>query len=98
MFNWKTITTVLSLLPMLDQLISSTVQAVESSLSGFAGNAKFAAAEAKVNTFLSTVSSDLNVVGDLQSIAGPLITAWVAAFNAAGLFTHKAAETPAPTN
>lgn len=90
-FNFKTIATVISLLPIVDRLVASTVQTVETALSGFNGNQKFAAAEAKVNTFLAGVSADVGVVGDLQAIAGPLINAWVAAFNTAGLFQHKAA-------
>lgn len=88
-FSLKNVVAVISFLPTLDSLISSTVTTVESALSGFSGSQKFQAAEAKVNSFLSTLSADVNVISDLQTIAGPLINAWVAAFNAAGLFQHK---------
>lgn len=98
-FSLKNIVAVISFLPTLDTLISSTVTTIEQSLSGFTGSQKFQAAEAKVNSFVSTLSADVNVISDLQAIAGPLINAWVAAFNVAGLFKHAsstaATQTPA---
>lgn len=89
--NLKTVVAVISFLPTLDSLISSTVQTLETALAGYTGSQKFQAAEAKVNSFLANLSADVNVVQDLQAIAGPLINAWVAAYNASGLFQHKAA-------
>ncbi|HET7332344.1 hypothetical protein [Dyella sp.] len=97
-FNFRTIATVISLLPVVDRLVASTVQTVESALSGFNGNAKFAAAEAKVNSFLSSLSSDVAVVSQLQSSVGPLIQSWVDAFNVpGGLFGKPASGSATPT-
>jgi len=95
-FNLKTIVAVISFLPALDSLVSSTVTTVEQALGGFSGSQKFQAAEAKVNSFLATLTADVNVIQDLQAIASPLINAWVAAFNAAGLFSHKSSTTATP--
>jgi phage gp29-like protein len=80
----------LQLIPQVVSLVNSTVQEMESVLSGFAGNAKFAAVEAKVNSILTSLGTDANVVADLQTVIGPLINAAVAAFNASGLFKKAA--------
>lgn len=93
-FNLKTVVAVISFLPTLDSLISSTVQTLETALAGYTGSQKFQAAEVKVNSFIANLSEDVNVVQDLQAVAATLINAWVAAYNASGLFQHKAA-TPA---
>lgn len=84
----------LALLPQLVTLVDSVVKQVESSLSGFSGNAKFAAAEAKVNSLLQSVSTDAAALSSISGLIGPLINAAVASFNAAGLF-KKAAPAPA---
>lgn len=83
--------TALSLVPQVVTLINSAVQEMESALSGLAGSAKFAAVEAKVNSILTSVGTDANVLADLQTVIGPLINAAVAAFNAAGLFKSDSA-------
>jgi len=80
----------LALLPQLVTLVDSTVKQIEASLSGFSGSAKFAAAEAKVNSVLQAVGTDAAALSSVSGLIGPLINAAVAAFNAAGLFKKAA--------
>ena len=87
----------LTLAPQFESIISSTVQDVEKKLAGFPGATKLAAAEAKINSLLSTVSDDLNVINDIKEILQPEINAAVALFNAAGVFKKSAAAAPATT-
>ena len=95
-FSLKNVVAVISFLPTLDALISSTVQQIEATLGTFGGSEKYQAALAKVNSFIAGLSADVNVVQDLQAIAGPIINAWVAAFNAVGFFQHKSANPAQP--
>jgi hypothetical protein len=76
----------LTLIPQILPLIDTTVKSVEEALPGFSGSEKFAAAEAKVNSILTAVETDVAVLSTLRGIVSPLINAAVAAFNAAGLF------------
>lgn len=89
--------TALTLAPQFFKIVDDTVKQVETDLAGFAGNVKFQAVEAKVNSFLAAASDDLNVVEDLKNILAPTINAAVALFNAAGIFKHST-PTPAPTS
>lgn len=89
--------TALTLAPQFFKIVDDTVKQVEADLVGFDGSAKLKAVEAKVNSFLSAASDDLNVVEDLKAILVPTINAAVALFNAAGIFTHKSTPTPKST-
>jgi hypothetical protein len=92
--NLKALITAITLVPQILPLVDQTVHSIETSLQGVSGSDKFKAAEAKVNSILDAVEQDLAVLTDLKAIVTPLINAAVAAFNAAGLFTHSVA---APT-
>lgn len=92
--NIKAFLTALQLIPGFLTIVSQTVQAIEAALVGFSGNQKLAAAEAQVNAFLAAAIADAKVLSDVQGILAPVISATVAAFNAAGLF-KKAPAAPA---
>lgn len=88
-----TLMSVLSIVPQMLSLIDQVVVNVEHGLGqipGITGSQKLAAAEAKVNSFLKDAIADVKVLGMVTEAVKPLINAAVAAFNAAGLFTHKA--------
>lgn len=96
--------TALSVAPSLLNLVDQVVVNVEQGLNaapGISGSKKFAAAEAKVNGFLSAAITDTNTLEAVKTVVSPLVNASVAAFNAAGLFSHKTTVTngvqPAPT-
>jgi len=93
----STILAALSAVPSLWSLIDSSVQSVETALVGATGSTKLAAATAKVNSVLGTVTTDIGDVSALGGILTPLINASVAMFNASGLFTKATAAAPAPT-
>lgn len=77
-----------ALLGLVDQVVVSTEQALNA-VPGLTGNQKFAAAEAKLNSWLSVAITDVQQLSLVQSAVTPLINGAVAAFNAAGLFNHK---------
>lgn len=77
-----------ALLGLVDQVVVSTEQALNA-VPSIGGSQKFAAAEAKVNSWLSTAITDVQQLNLLQSAVTPLINGAVAAFNAAGIFAHK---------
>ena len=90
---------VLSVVPTLLNVVDQVVVNVEQGLNaapGISGGKKFAAAEAKVNTFLGAAITDVNALAAAKDVVTPLITASVAAFNAAGLFAHKTTVTNTP--
>jgi hypothetical protein len=93
--NLASFLSALSLLPQLVTLVDTTVQQIETALSEFSGIAKFAAAEAKVNSVLQAVGTDADAISSVSGLIGPLINAAVAAFNAAGLFKKSSAATAA---
>src|SRR5690348_3992772 len=89
------IMTALSVIPQLFSLVDQVVVNVEQGLGqipGISGSQKLAAAEAKIDTFLKAAITDVNVLTTVKNILVPVIDASVAAFNAAGLFTHKPKE------
>lgn len=90
--NLKAFVSALELIPSLLPLVDQVVQSVETSLSALPGAQKLAAAEAKLNTYLTTFEADVSVVTDLKAILTPLVNAAVAAFNAADVFKHGAAK------
>lgn len=94
--NLSTFLAALAALPQLVTLVDTTVQQVETALAGFNGNAKFAAAEAKVNSVLQAVGTDATALANVSGLVGPLINASVAAFNAAGLFKKSTSTSAAP--
>lgn len=89
-----TILTLLSSIPSLFTMIDDAVQSVETSLAGVPGissSAKLAAAEAKVNAFLTAAGADIETLTSLGGVLTPLINAAVSIFNSVGLFKHAAA-------
>ena len=86
--------TAIGMIPQLLSLIDQVVVNIEQGLGqipGITGSQKFAAAEAKVNTFLKAAITDAGLLGAVQTVVKPLIDGAVAAFNAAGFFKHKTA-------
>lgn len=77
-----------TILGLVDQVVVSTEQALNA-VPGISGNQKFAAAEAKLNSWISSAITDTQQLNLIQSAVTPLINGAVAAFNAAGIFTHK---------
>lgn len=88
--NLAAIISVVELLPQLSTLVTQTVQEVEVVFNSLPGAAKFAAAEAKVNTILTEVGTEAGVLSAAVPVLKPLIDAAVAMFNAAGIFKHPA--------
>lgn len=91
--------TALSVVPSLLNIVDQVVVNVEQGLNaapGISGSKKFAAAEAKVNTFLSAAITDANALAAVKDVVTPLIAGSVAAFNASGIFSHKTTVTNSP--
>jgi hypothetical protein len=95
--NWLTlITGILNIGPQFVALVNNTVVEVENALGNLPGAQKFAAVEAKINSFLQTAEADAEAIANIQGILPALINGAVAMFNAAKVFTSKTAA-PAPT-
>lgn len=87
-----------AILGLVDQVVVSTEQSLNA-VPGISGSQKFAATEAKLNSWLSVAITDTQQLNLIQSAVTPLVNGAVAAFNAAGLFKHAntAAVTQQPT-
>lgn len=76
------------LLSLADQVVVNVEQGL-GQIPGITGSQKLAAAKAKIDSFLKDATTNAAQLASIQTILTPVINAAVAAFNAAGLFTHK---------